>query len=274
MTQRSGMIVPAVLATLFVVPAVAVQDGSAVSLEESLRRTVVALEALAGLGERIESGERGAVEELLQSTEPALVEEQAPGQGIARLRGEVAALEIELDGLHAAMPGALPGHTGMRPPAEGVALIPPTTGLDDAARRRLGAGATLAETPTYGPAGTQPTEAAAEPRPGTTTKRSFEEPGYSADALRLAQAYYRKGNWEDAFALLDGRAASPEEAYWRARCLDKLGRFPEAVAAYEGLVADPDGGTHAQRAREDLEFLRWRRQFEARREAARGKDVR
>ena len=87
--------------------------------------------------------------------------------------------------------------------------------------------------------------------------------------LRLARAFYRQGRWEQALALLEGRAASPEQAWWRARCLDKLGRFDEAVAAYEALVADPEGGAHALRAREDLEFLRWRLRFEARREAAR-----
>ena len=273
MTQRSGLFVPAALAAIFVVPAVAWQEGSTASLQEALQRTVAALEALAGLGERIAGGDRQAVPQLLAATEPALGEEPSPGEALTQLRGEVAALEIELDGLHAAMPGATPGHTGARLPSEQDSVLPLTTGLDDATR------ALLADPPPVaaesGPLGPSLQDPPAQTGPGrASTKRSFEEPGYAADPFRLARAYYRQGQWEQALALLAEPSANPEEAYWRARCLDKLGRFDEAVAAYEALAADPGGGTHAQRAREDLEFLRWRRQFEARREAARGKDVR
>jgi tetratricopeptide (TPR) repeat protein len=268
MTQRSGLFLPAALAALFVVPAVALQDGPASSLEESLRRTVLALEALAGLGERIEAGEHEAVGPLLTATEAPLDDQARAGEVLASLRGEVSALEIELDGLHAAIPGALPGHTGARPASDPTGLpVIPTVGLDDEARALLGAtavadGATT--TPVAGPGTTASTAGS-----GAEPKRSFEEPGYTADPLRLAKALYRQGRWDRALAVLDGRAQQPEAAYWRARCLDKLGRFDEAAAAYEALVDDPAGGEHARRAREDLEFLRWRREFERRQEAAR-----
>ena len=271
MTQRSGLFVPAALAALFVVPAVALQDAPAGSLAESLRRTVLALETLTGLGERIELGEREAVGQVLQATEPALDQEQEPGPLLAQLRGEVAALEIELDALHAATPEAAAGHTGARPTDAGRTPLPPTTGLDDEARALLGALSPGSSSPAPGlpvrPGDGEP--AAPGAGRGAAARRSFEESGYAADALRLARAYYRKGRWDEARALLEGRTADPESAYWHARCLDKLGRFDEAVGAYEALVADPQGGEHAQRAREDLEFLRWRREFEARQEAAR-----
>jgi tetratricopeptide (TPR) repeat protein len=275
MTQRSGLFLPAALAALFVVPAVALQDGSASSLEDSLRRTVLALEALAGLGERIEGGEQEAVGQLLAATEAPLDDEAQASQALSQLRGEVAALEIELDALHAAVPGALPGHTGARPVDErGLPLIP-TVGLDDQARALLGAAAGSASdgSATAPVAGGAAGTGAGQPAGAARPKRSFEEPGYTADPLRLAKALYRQGRWEQALSVLDGRATQPEAAYWRARCLDKLGRFDEAAAGYEALVADPEGGEHARRAREDLEFLRWRREFEQRQETARGQSA-
>jgi len=270
MTQRSGLFVPAALAALFVVPAVALQDAPAASLEESLRRTVLALESLAGLGERIQSGDATAVADVLQATEPSIDEAEQPEQLLSQLRGEVGALEIELDGLHAATPGATPGHTGARPPGEGDASVTPTTGLDDEARAQLGVRATSKPAqPAVPRGGAQSTGDSARPRAEASAKHSFEEPGYAADPLRLAKALYRKGRWDEAEKLLDGRSTEPEAAYWHARCLDKLGRLDEAISAYEALVADPAGGEHAQRAREELEFLRWRRDFEERQKDAR-----
>ena len=95
MSFRSGLLVPAALAALFVVPTVAWQDGTPPSLEESLRRTMAALEALAGLNQRIEQGEIEAVPQLLQATEPALGADEQSGPLLTQLRGEVAALERE-----------------------------------------------------------------------------------------------------------------------------------------------------------------------------------
>ena len=266
MNQRSGLFLPAALAALFVVPSVAWQDRPA-NLQEALQRTLLTLESLAGLGERIGAGEREAVTQLLVATEPALAAGDQPGLLLTELRGEVAALEIELDTLHALTATGEPGAaTNVLDPGR---VVPATTGLDDRTRALLGS-----LTPQVGaqaePVG--PGRPGAEP--GTTTsrapdaRRSFEEPGYTADPLRLARAYYRTGRWEEALALLDGRGDTPEEVYWRARCLDKLGRFDEATSAYQSVVDDPRAGEQAQRAREDLEFLRWRRSFEQRRKAA------
>jgi tetratricopeptide (TPR) repeat protein len=262
MTMRSGLLAPAALAVLFVVPTVAWQEGPPPSLEESLRRTLLALESLAGLGQRIEQGELAAVPQLLQATEPALGAEEESGPLLAQLRGEVAALEIELDALHGE-PAVERSPVGAH---EGGAAIPATTGLDDATRALLAQ--TRIEQEDAALDGSKLAAAAKAQR--ESNKRSFEEPGYTADALRLARAYYRQGQYDRAFALLEGRSTDPTEAYWRARCLEKLGRLDEALAAYEVLAADAEGGADAQRAREDLEFLRWRQQFEQRRKSASG----
>jgi hypothetical protein len=267
MSFRSGLFAPAVLAALFVVPTVAWQDGAPPSLEDSLRRTLLALESLAGIGQRIEQGEVEAVPVLLQATEPALGAELESGPLLAQLRGEVAALEIELDALHSEP--ALEGAALTAGRADGAdAAIALTTGLDDASRAALAAWQDAsAQKPRGDGSEADPSEDAEARR--ASGKRSFEEPGYTADALRLARAYYRQGRFDRSLALLEGRT-SPAEAYWRARSLEKLGRIDDALAAYEVLAADPQGGADAQRAKEDLEFLRWRRQFEERRKSASG----
>jgi tetratricopeptide (TPR) repeat protein len=262
MSFRSGLFVPAALAALFVVPTVAWQDGAAPSLEESLRRTLAALESLAGLNQRIEQGELEAVPQLLQATEPALGNDEESGPLLTQLRGEVAALEIELDALH--------GDAAVERSAAQGSAVPATTGLDDASRALIAAGTLEPANKAANEAGDAAKQASAAKAQRESNKRSFEEPGYTADALKLARAYYRQGHYDRAFALLEHRASEPAEAYWRARCLEKLGRLDEAIAAYEVLAADPQGGTDAQRAREDLEFLRWRRQFEERRKSASG----
>lgn len=271
MSFRSGLVAPAVLAALFVVPTVAWQDGAPPSLEDSLRRTLIALESLAGLGQRIEQRELEAVPQLLQSTEPPLGAEAESGPVLAQLRGEVAALEIELDALHSEP--ALERAQQDEHSDETNAAVALTTGLDDASRAALAAWQDASarkpggeDSDAKGPAGDDAKQ--------ESGKRSFEEPGYTADALRLARAYYRQGRFDRALALLEGRASSPAEAYWRARSLEKLGRLDEALAAYEVLAADPQGGADAQRAQEDLEFLRWRRQFEERRKASSGSSER
>jgi tetratricopeptide (TPR) repeat protein len=262
MSFRSGFLVPAALAALFVVPTVAWQDGAPPSLEESLRRTMAALEALAGLNQRIEQGEIEAVPQLLQATEPALGADEESGPLLTQLRGEVAALEIELDALH--------GDAAVERRAVEGNAVPATTGLDDASRALIAATTLEPASKTANEAGDVAKQVSAAKAQREASKRSFEEPGYTADALKLARAYYRQGNYDRAFALLEHRAAVPAEAYWRARCLEKLGRLDEAIAAYEVLSADPQGGTDAQRAREDLEFLRWRKQFEDRRKSTSG----
>ena len=57
-------------------------------------------------------------------------------------------------------------------------------------------------------------------------------------------------------------AKHPEAQYWRARCLEKLGRTADAIVAYGQVSALPDAGFAAERAKEDLEFLQWRLEFD------------
>jgi hypothetical protein len=178
----------------------------------------------------------------------------------------VARLEAALDAVHAESTTHVPGHVGLEPIDDlpgGPAPVA-TTGLDESMRRRLGELEPLA---VPSPASGAAPAAAAAPR-----LRAFEPEGYAADALRMARAHYKQGRWNEALLLLEQRAgATAAETYWRARCLEKLGRDAEAAAAYEAVVTDPAAGEDAVRAKGDLEFLRWRLDFEARRRTAAGK---
>jgi Ca-activated chloride channel family protein len=75
--------------------------------------------------------------------------------------------------------------------------------------------------------------------------------------LRLASACYRAGEYEKALEALTDRKDSGSR-YWRARNLERLGRFEEAMAELEQVSKAGDDAELASRAKEELEFLRWR----------------
>lgn len=265
----AGLFGRAALAAVFVIPAVALQGRAPDSLAEALERTLAALDSLAQLELRVRANEPGAVQAVIAATEAPLPPELRDDATLLALRGDVARLEVALDEVHAGAGSHVEGHVGLAPLEEFEQAAPPvaTTGLDEATRRMLGDLQAGAPAPPATSAAT--TSPAAElPSPA----HAFEPEGYTADALRLARAHYKRGRWSEALELLErGAASTPEETYWRARCLEKLGRDAEAAHAYEAVVADPRAGADAKRASADLEFLRWRLQFEARRKASGGK---
>jgi len=258
--MRTGLFTNAAIASVLVVPAITLQGGAPASLEASLERTLISLETLTGIGHGVESGQRDAVGALIASTEAALPNPRVRDELLSSLRVDVSALERELDGLHgpaSAQDSLVPSSIS----SAGLPPVAPTHGMDEATRRLLAQPTRIrplatSSAPTTGTGAASADTARTEPK-----KRKFEAAGYTADALALARAYYRKGEWMDALALLQGRDTVPAETYWRARCLEKLERNTEAVAAYEKVMAHPDGGWEAQRAREDLDFLRWRMKF-------------
>lgn len=82
----------------------------------------------------------------------------------------------------------------------------------------------------------------------------------SADPLRQGIACYRAGRFEEACRIL----APLDEAracYWRARALERLERFDEAIQAMERAVALDGEGFERRRAATDLELLRWKRDY-------------
>jgi hypothetical protein len=56
----------------------------------------------------------------------------------------------------------------------------------------------------------------------------------------------------------------PRALYWKGRAAERMERFDEAASAYKECIAHPKAADLAERAKTDLEFLQWRRTFDAR----------
>ncbi|MBM3986347.1 MAG: hypothetical protein FJ294_00125 [Planctomycetes bacterium] len=249
------------LATLLVVPAVTLGSGGEDSLEATLQRTLKALDQLAAVEQRLQSGDATAIPTVIAATEAALPTPAGkPGARDAlldTLRNDIARLQGDAERLeNAELADRLPAATAPTGPPSAVTNdAPATTGLDDALRARL-AVSTVASAPRE-----QDTTA---PTPTSGAARSFEQAGYYADALHLGRACYRQGRYAEALATFELRLDDIECSYWRARTLEKLGRDTDAIAGFGAVLARKDAGALAERAREDLEFLQWRVDFEKR----------
>lgn len=258
------------LATLLVVPAVTLGARQNEPLEQTLRRTLAALDQLAAVEERLAKGDATAISAVLAATEPPLPtpaeRPEARDELLGTLRESVALLqgEIELaEGGTTARSGlpVSPSSTTDEP----VQVTPaPTTGLDEATRRLLAPRTSpvvqgpTSTPPAVAPSATSRTSTSAS----TTAQRSFEAEGYAADALRLGRALYRQSRYAEALSTFERQPNDPECGYWRARTLEKLGREAEAITAYGAIAAMENAGVHGTRAKEDLDFLEWRLAFE------------
>jgi tetratricopeptide (TPR) repeat protein len=264
--MKHGFAIHSVLAAVLVVPAVTLETQHPQSLEENLLRTVRALESLAGVQEAVQSGAPEAIEMVLEWTEPAIAgdepldQEQDQGQNqeqerlLVALRDEVNRLQSEYD-LTQPSAGEIPAIEGIDyPEPDRSRPLPPTTGLDDDARKVLA----RIQPPSATPIGTTPETVRDASEEG---RLSFEPEGYTADSLRLARVLYKQARYQEALELLAGEEGA-ESFYWRARCFERLGRHDEALKTYREVSALPTAGSLAQRAQEDSEFLQWRLSFE------------
>ncbi len=214
-----------VAAALLAVPALTLAP-QAQDLKGSLEETVRALEALAGLAPRIAAGEPEALAQAKHATAPADLPAMEADERLAALRDEVSRLQSIHDG----------AATGVASP---FALV--TTGLTETQLRQLAPSAA-------------PRTVAAMPSPAL-------ELGFRVDPLRQGMNAFRAGRHEDCIKALAELKDDPRAAYWRGRACERLGRTEEAIAAYEQCARHPAAGDYKQRAQDDLEFLRWRRDF-------------
>jgi hypothetical protein len=242
------------VAGVLLVPAVTLQGDTAQTLRESLERTLAALETLAGIERHLQAGAPEAVAQALEHSEPPLVlgadDPAARDRLLESLRVDVGLLEAALE---RAQHGSAPSGASEPDP---VSAAGPTTGLDDGLRELLAGQGREARALFVPPA---PAERAEH-------KLALEGEGFTADPLRLAQAYYRKGQFGEAVAVLEKHGDGAEALYWKARSLEKLGEHEAAVRAYTAVSQAPDAGALASRALEDIEFLEWSLEF--RRESA------
>src|SRR5688572_21265198 len=256
------------LATVLAVPAVTLGARQNESLETTLQRTLAALEALAGVEKRLEARDGTAIGETVRLTEtPAPALATAPGgddHALDRLRDEVAGLQRHLDSLQASAIASGDANGAAIPlpksiaaesiPAESTAAAtipalladprqPATVGLDAEQLARLADSR-------------RPIRAASSTTAGSKT--AFEKHGYTADAAKLGRALYRESRFDEALASFEDCGTDPELRYWRARCLEKVGRIADALTAYQALAQDAAAAPWSQRAASDLEFVRWR----------------
>ena len=242
------------LAGVLVVPPILLAQGGSVGLEKALADTLTALADLEGTRATIEAGDYAAVDLVKRSTEPALAPQQQQTVVLDDLRQDVGKLQMELDTL-------LDGHrlppldfsdveTGGDPSED---LATTTVGLSEADRAKIGE----ILPPVAG-----------GPLPGPTTpaggKQSLEKEGFSADPVRHGRAYYRAGRYEEALRLLRRRSGDAEADYWVGRCMERLSRPLEAIAAYDRVIANQKAGSLADRAKTDRDFLTWKQSFDRR----------
>jgi len=227
-------------------------------LDQALADTVAALDGLVAIEADVKSGEDAALGRIRTLTEEPYADERERDDLLVRLREDVNRLLMLLDaaetGADTLAPTRAPGAAA--PEVVGAA----TVGLSDAQRAAL----STINPPVTGPS--TPPGAAGATR--TEAPVSFEPEGFSADPVRHGRAYYRAGRYVEGLKMLRLREGEPEADYWSGRCLERLGRDEEAIAAYTRVIDQPAGGGLAARARNDREFIQWKLEF-GRREARR-----
>ena len=236
-----------------VVPA-ALQDAGTAKLERSISATDQALAALGGVEAQLLAGDYAGVDAILASTEAPFGGARERSTLLDQLRRDIGELETQVQRFET--PAGLEHLTE-----------DPTSQLPTAAEPGGGQVATTGMSQ-------QERDEVAEiwppipGAPGTNNVRklgdtySFEERGFTVDAIRQGRAYYRAGRYKEALRLFETRAGEPEAEYWSGRSLERLGRNEEAVAAYTRVVDDEDAGPLADRARMDRDFALWLIDFE------------
>jgi hypothetical protein len=107
-------------------------------------------------------------------------------------------------------------------------------------------------------------------KPSAAAKSDADVTTKPVDAMGLAQALFRTGDYEgalSAYRLLDpkslGKADRPGVQYMTATCLRKLGKTDEAANLYREVANSKDDEALADCAQWQLSALRWRRDLEA-----------
>lgn len=150
---------------------------------------------------------------------------------IKNSRGPLFDLTETSTGVNSAPPAAPPGAT-VRP-----TVVPPARGSQDSIAPDVA-----------------PDSASAEEEKARTEAAEF--------AFNRARAAYFAGQYDRALADFEAGVDEASSRYWRARCLEQLGRLEEALTLYDYVVADPAAGDLVERAKGDADFLRWKVDFE------------
>jgi hypothetical protein len=281
------------LGLFFAVPAMTFGGGLPDSVETALNETLHALEVLRQLETKLEKGEPLGMEDLVQVTEGPLGDERQRDERLSDLRNEVAELQAKADRkkLEEGIPMSLSGspsttpHGPTGPDGNTTSMPAPTNrplstkgvspGLSETFIKALGSGqigpqpASPANSdPQAGPSSQPTADTPVESKPtemGTKstakTPSSPEGEGYSANPLRQAQACFHAKRYEQGLSLLEAVESSPTIDYWKARLLERLNRFDEAITLYTTLETSDEATELRETVKRDREFAEWRRDF-------------
>ncbi len=252
--MRATFIAHALLCVLLGVPLVTTQGVDVNSLSQALQATMTALDELARLEAEPAPRQPSQIERIRALTESPLEDAARRDALLEELRRDVAELESRVE--RGAQASSSPNQSApllQRP-------VGPSIGLSEDMRRALSSvppveGASISMLP------------ALKPASSTAVTQAFEQDGYAADPMRLAMTCFRAGNHAKALNVLAGRTDAASR-YWRARCLERLGRNDEARKDYQSVIDDPQAGELEARAREELDFLNWRLKLETKTGAA------
>ncbi len=240
------------IASILVIPAVALQGDRGQGLEAALEDTIAALDHLVRVRDTRDVADPETREMIVAATEAPIAAGPQRDQYLDTLRRDVNVLTMQLESVEQS--------PKQRQMIQGSSNAPqvdfngtgrtsqPTTGLSEQERRNL--------------AGIQ------APLPGVNMKApiatiAIEEDGFVVDRLLLGQSYYRAGRYLESAEILSRQPGNAEAVYWYARCLEKLERFDEAIDLYGSVLKLTESTYLADRARNDLEFLTWKREFQS-----------
>ncbi|MDZ4774722.1 MAG: hypothetical protein SGI72_16480 [Planctomycetota bacterium] len=91
---------------------------------------------------------------------------------------------------------------------------------------------------------------------------AFEAVGFSADLVKQGEVLFRADRFNECIKVLERAPDDPRALYWTARSLEHLDKTDEAIAIYTRISAEKSAGWAGERARADLEFLKWKQSTE------------
>ena len=249
------------LGLFFAVPAMTFGGGLPDSIGTALEQTLSAIEVLSKLERDVTAGKPLPKNVAVQVTEAPIGDARTRDERQTALRDEVAKLRAEVDAKRFQKEPMLGTEVTPQPDT----TAPVTPGLSESFLKALG---TSQQGPLpASPSTTNAPAAGAAPQPQakpslTAPAASPEGKGYSANALRQAQACYRAGRYEQGLGLLESSQPGPTVDYWKAKTLERLGRVDEAILLFASVETNDDAPELRAAAKHDREFAVWRRDFE------------
>lgn len=265
-------------------PALLAMDGDdKARLRRELQDTLAKLADLAGIQQELDARESAGIARILALSEPGPADLALAEFELQRVRDEVSGLQERVDSIGLAMnSGDLAALSSSepsgpdRPHFVDVAVVPPVPVAAPNPTSPTNATVTPNAAPIPAPEANPHTtpipavaisaaqsgseDSAAQTAltaPRGEGKIAFEEEAFVADRSRLGRACWRGGRYLEGVGALEPLAGDPSADYWRARCLEKLGRNEEALALFGKVIELAPDSPEGRSAREDREYLQW-----------------